>query len=196
MYNGHMEPIIDSAITLEEALQSSPAPLTIRSELVLLTVHYVGFDARHHQGQIVVHSDVADDVRSFFERALALRFPIQSVIPIGDARFNWNDEVSCCANNSSGFNYRTIAGTDELSKHSYGKAFDINPMQNIYIRYKNNQEISRLPKDGIYDETANGTLTTNHPLVTHMKDREWTWGGDWTPKSGRIDYQHFEKITN
>jgi len=31
-------------------------------------------------------------------------------------------------NNTSGFNYRKITGTDKLSTHSFGRAIDINPV--------------------------------------------------------------------
>jgi hypothetical protein len=192
-----MEPIIDSRMTHKEAFaqkKEQKAPLAIRKNLVVLSVLYVGFDGLTHQGQIVVHKDLADEVESFFAFALTLRFPIESVVPISDLRFAWDDETSCNQNNSSGFNYRTIAGSTELSKHSYGWAFDINPRQNIYIRYdKNGKEISRLPKGVKYKKDAPGTLTTSHPLVVHMKKLGWTWGGDWTRESGRVDYQHFEK---
>lgn len=40
-------------------------------------------------------------------------------------------------NNTSAFNYRTIAGTDRLSKHGQGLAVDINPRYNPCVRTKN-----------------------------------------------------------
>ncbi|MCK7509072.1 MAG: M15 family metallopeptidase [Desulfobacterales bacterium] len=36
-------------------------------------------------------------------------------------------------NNSSGFNFRVIADTNKLSLHSFGRAVDINPVQNPVI---------------------------------------------------------------
>jgi D-alanyl-D-alanine carboxypeptidase len=85
-------------------------------------------------------------------------------------------------------------GSEQLSKHSYGNAFDINPRQNIYIRYdEQNNEIYRIPKDGSCNPSAAGTLTQDHPLVLLMKDKGWTWGGNWGKEDGRVDYQHFEK---
>jgi peptidoglycan LD-endopeptidase CwlK len=193
-----MEPVIDSRLTRKEALaqhSERKAPAGVLKDLVLTQVLYLGFDSVIHQGQIVIHKELVEEVGSFFAFAVAIRFPIESVIPISDPKFNWDDELSCTENNSSGFNYRTIAGSDELSKHSHGRAFDINPLQNIYIRFdKNGKEISRLPHNAKYKKTAIGTLHTTHPLVTHMKSLGWTWGGDWTKESGRIDYQHFEKM--
>lgn len=192
-----LEPIIDSALSPEEALGKnplSPAPEDILKEQTVLQVTYVGFDALFHQGQIVVHKDIARDVEDFFRQALKLQFPIYSVIPIADPRFAFDDEISCNQNNSSGYNYRTIMGSDKLSNHARGLAFDVNPTQNIYVRFdETGKETYRLPATGQYDVKAPGTLFKTHPLVQLMEERGWFWGGDWGPANGLVDYQHFEK---
>ena len=97
-------------------------------------------------------------------------------------------------NNSSGFNYRTIAGSGKMSPHSLGMAFDINTRLNPYIRYpKNGSPIAR-PIGAIRDVKVPGTLYANHPLVEFMVSLCWEWGGGWSPVTGRTDYQHFQKI--
>jgi hypothetical protein len=161
----------------------------------MVNMEYYGFNGAIHQGKIVMHKNVAEGVKKFFELALQLKFPIKSVVPINDPKYKWDDEISCNDNNSSGFNYRTVSGNAaKLSKHATGLAFDINPVQNIYVRYdKDLKEVFRAPADGIYDKNAPGTLVADDPLVTLMKSLGWDWGGDWTPESGREDYQHFEK---
>ncbi len=170
------------------------APLEITDVLCVLEVKYVGYDECVHAGKMIVHKDVADDVCEFFAHALEMKFPIEKVIPISDQQYAWDDERSCSDNNSSGFNYRCIAGTTRLSNHATGHAFDINPRENPYIRYDiQGNEIFRVPKNGTYDTHKEGTLTEKHPLVIFMRERGWTWGGDWNPKEGSIDYQHFEK---
>ncbi len=189
--------IIDSALSDAEILLENPAfpaPREIVAAIQVCEVVYVGYDGKMHQGQIAVHSAIAHEVEDFFALARELSFPIEKVIPISDKKYAWDDETSCTDNNSSGYNYRTIMGTDRLSKHARGCAFDINPAQNIYIRYdEEGNEIFRSPKNGVYDETVPGTLTANHPLVLAMKAKGWVWGGDWTKEEGRVDYQHFEK---
>lgn len=184
-------------MTTEEILAQNPtmpAPQEILHSLTILMVKYYGFDTVIHSGQIVVHKNVAKDVESFFEVALENKFPIEKVIPISHEKYTWDDETSCNDNNSSGYNYRLIMGTNRMSKHAQGLAFDINPVQNIYVRYdEQGKEIYRLPKNGTYNKNAKGTLSDEHPLVILMKKLGWKWGGDWTPESGRIDYQHFEK---
>lgn len=170
------------------------APEEIVSALRVLIVSHVGYDGETLEGKIVIHKDVANDVRDFFTLAFEIKFPIERVIPISGLRYEWDDERSCSDNNSSGFNYRCIAGTTRLSNHATGHAFDINPRENPYIRYDiQGNEIFRVPKNGTYDTHKEGTLTEKHPLVIFMRERGWTWGGDWNPKEGSIDYQHFEK---
>lgn len=166
----------------------------IRTQLRTLTVPYFDFHDLEQTGAIVVHELVADDVFAFFTTAHELHFPIQSIIPINAPQFAGDDALSCAANNTSGFNFRTITGKQQLSKHAIGCAFDINPKQNPYIKYDNMIEMFRIPTAGQYDERAPGTLTATHPLVTLLKQKGWTWGGDWTPDSGRVDYQHFEIV--
>ena len=192
-----MEKIFDSAMTNEEALAQNPqnpAPEEIIGSLILLTVEYCGFDGLLHIGQIIIHKDIVLEVKQFFAFALQIQFPIAKVIPISDPKYSWGDEVSCCDNNTSAYNYRLIAGSNKISNHARGLAFDVNPVQNIFVRYDINlTETYRLPSDGTYDESEPGTLTTKHPLVLLMKGLGWVWGGDWKPEEGRVDYQHFEK---
>jgi hypothetical protein len=185
--------IIDSMMMRPDVLRQNPdkpCPPEILDKQVLLTVRYESFDARLHEGQIVIDGRLEHDVRSFFELATMLEFPIEKVAPT--VQFGWDDDALMAQNISSGFNFRTIAGTDEVSLHGKGMAFDVNPRLNPYYRYENGQEIIS-PQGAVYDTNVPGTLTVDHPLVLHLKSLGWEWGGDWTRESGRIDYQHFQK---
>lgn len=197
MKDSSKKTIVDSNMGREAILAQNPesiAPQDVIDNIEILVVEYLGFDDVIHSGQIAMSKSVSNEVKEFFELALKIRFPIEKVIPISNEKYKWDDVVSCDDNNSSGFNYRKVLGTNRMSKHSSGSAFDINPVQNIYVRYdKDLNETARYPKDGVYNENAKGTLTKNSPLVILMKNLGWDWGGDWTPESGRVDYQHFEK---
>ena len=92
------------------------------------------------------------------------------------------------SNNTSGFNYRTVTGGKKLSKHSYGFAIDINPVQNPYFKGK-----VVLPEGAIYNPSKPGTLTSDCVVVKTFIRLGWDWGGNW--KSLK-DYQHFEKVLN
>ena len=38
------------------------------------------------------------------------------------------------ADNTSAFNFRVVAGSGTLSQHAFGRAIDINPVENPWIR--------------------------------------------------------------
>lgn len=181
--------IVDSFLNQADALKQNPdmiAPREIMERQRVLSVVYLGFDRRYHKGQIVVDVDVADDVKDAFKLMRERNFPITSVIPISDDRFKWNDEVSMQANNSSGFNFRYIARTERLSNHSRGRAIDINPRINPYIKSDFVQ-----PEGAVYNPSQEGVITEDHFLVRFFEERGWQWGGKW---EDRKDYQHFENL--
>jgi len=175
--------IIDSALTREEALAGETIPDAIRRDLTLVTVSYWSFDHRMHQGQIVIHKDLASDVRSIFQELQQRRFPIAHVIPI--AHYHWSDDDSMAANNTSGFNYRKVPGHDKLSNHAYGRAIDINPVQNPFI-----QNGVPTPPGAVYQPGQPGTITEG-AIVRMFERRGWRWGGRWRAAT---DWQHFDKV--
>jgi len=183
-------PIIDSNISLAQALKKY-APLDLKDRQRLIEVRYYSFDGKIHQGQLVIDERLTGDIRKVFQVALKNKFPITSVIPISSERFyskgKWNeDDQSMLANNTSAFNYRKVTGGKSLSRHAYGFAIDINPLQNPYIKGN-----IVLPANAVYDLTKPGTLKENSAVVRTFKRLGWTWGGDWQSLK---DYQHFEKV--
>jgi len=178
--------IVDSDMTFDEAVEGIDFPIEIRKNLTLINVMYVSFDNKIHKGQIVIHKKLSAELKEIFDELLAKRFPIDKVIPI--VKYNWDDYSSMNDNNSSGFNYRVIDGTDKLSNHSFGVAVDINPKQNPFIAGK-----KVLPKGATYNKKEIGTITPESVVVKAFKKRCWEWGGDW---KSRKDYQHFEKKIN
>lgn len=178
--------IIDSSYaSLEEAVHGLVFPDDIRETLVLVDVSYISFDGLLHQGQIVMHRELERDVKEIFAALVEIQFPIEKVVPI--VAYDWDDEASMAANNSSAFNYRVIMKTDRLSNHSYGRAMDLNPLLNPYFARDGNI----YPAGAIYSPSAPGVITKDSPVVALFKSRGWTWGGDWVEV---IDYQHFEKL--
>lgn len=169
-------------MTLDEALAGKEIPNEIKNGLALVDVYYFSFSGEVYKGQLVVHTEVADEVIEIFKKLLEMKFPIQQIIPI--VAFNWDDDASMAANNTSAFNYRVIWKTDRLSNHSYGRAVDINPVQNPY--YWSDDIV--MPSGAHYDPTKSGTITPE--VVLLFKSYCWEWGGNWTK---RKDYQHFEK---
>jgi hypothetical protein len=168
---------------------AADCPPAIRHQQRLIDVPYVGFDGREHQGQLVVHQELVDDVKAAFQAAFEERFPIEKVIPISHPKYRrngkWDDDASMADNNTSAFNYRMVTGGKGLSQHAYGRAIDVNPVQNPYIR-----DGKTLPPLAKYVPEDRGTLRADSAMVRVFKQRGWEWGGDWTSMK---DYQHFQK---
>ena len=184
----HDNIIIDSNLPSQEALHGSVAPASILDTLQVLAVRYIGFDGILHQGQIVVARELADEVKEIFNDLRKMKFPIEKVIPI--SQFDWSDDNSMSANNSSGFNYRAIVGGQKLSYHAMGRAIDINPLQNPYIKPNADGTNLILPVGAVYEVRQMGTLTVESDAVRVLESRGWEWGGRWTT---RFDYHHFQK---
>ncbi len=184
-------PIIDSRMSKKEAFDGLDVncPKEIRERQRLVKLKYYSFDGKIHQGQLVIDRALVKDIKEVFKFALAEKFPIRSVIPISHADFRkngrWDDDLSMIANNTSAFNYREKTGGGSLSNHAYGRAIDINTVQNPYIKGK-----ILLPPNGSYDPNAPGTFTSDSPIAKKFIELGWDWGGNWTNLK---DYQHFEK---
>lgn len=176
--------IVDCNYTFQESISNLDFPKEIKLDLKLITVQYYSFDDKLHQGQIVIHKDLANDVINIFESIKEKKFKIAKVIPI--VFYKWSDEKSMLDNNTSAFNYRFIAGTKRLSNHATGRAIDINPLLNPQV-FKDRV----YPSTAKYDPKKEGTITANSFIVKEFKKIGWGWGGDW--KSSK-DYQHFEKL--
>lgn len=154
-------------------------------DLALIRMDHWGFDGAAHHGELVVAAAVADAVVSAFELIFAARFPIERMVRI-DA-YGGDDDRSMAANNTSAFNFRTVAGLDVLSLHSFGTAIDINPVQNPYI----GRERVCPPAATAYldrHDVRPGMLVRPGPVIAAFEAIGWEWGGDWTP---RQDYHHF-----
>ena len=176
--------IVESHLGFAEAVEGSTAPLEIIDRLSIMDVLYYSFDGKKHLGQIIVDSDLEDDIFEIFSVIEKLRFPVGRVIPI--VEYKWDDNKSMAANNSSAFNFRVIEGTTKLSLHSLGKAVDINPVQNPVI-YPNGVIV---PEGAQYSPSKTGTFSAKNPVVQEFTKRGWYWGGNFDqPK----DYHHFEK---
>lgn len=160
-----------------------PVPL---EDLRILTISHWGFDDQPRQGELVVHADAADEVVSVLGDLYEARFPIEQIRLVDE--FGGDDDRSMAANNTSGFNCRTATGSDRWSEHAYGRAIDINPIQNPYVTRSG----AVLPPAGAAHTTRDpatvGLITADGPVVTAFQAIGWGWGGNWS--SGK-DYQHF-----
>jgi hypothetical protein len=168
-----------------QASWRSGCPVPV-AELRLLSVSHWAFDGEVRQGKLVVHQDVADDVLEVFRRLFDVRFPIARIRPI-DA-YGGDDLRSMADNNTSGFNCRLVSGTGRWSEHAYGRAIDINPVQNPFV----SADGKVLPREGRRhadrSRRARGTIHADDDVVRAFASIGWSWGGAFRSVK---DYQHF-----
>ena len=156
------------------------------ADLRKLELSYWGFDGQRHTGALVVAATEADAVIGVFRRLYDRRFPIRRMEPIDV--YGGSDEASIAADNTSGFNCRraVASGPPQWSAHAFGKAIDVNPVENPYIL-----EGTVLPPAGApFVDRSNvrpGMAVRGGELVAAFATAGWSWGGGWT----NPDYQHF-----
>lgn len=177
---------IDGAIASRMTASWRPGCPVPLAELRLITLTHWGFDGRPLQGELVVANRHTDDIVSVFRRLFEEKFPIESIRLIDE--FGGDDDRSMAANNTSGFNCRQATGSSRWSEHAYGRAIDINPIQNPYITRSG----AILPRAGAAhatrDSATPGLISNDGPVVAAFRHIGWRWGGHWS--SGK-DYQHF-----
>lgn len=156
-------------------------------DLRLVTVTHLDFEGNTLTGRLIVNAALADEVAEIFRELYEAGFPIGGIALIDE--YGGDDAASMAANNSSAFCVRPIAGTDRYSNHSYGRAIDINPLQNPYVTP------GRVQPEGAAEyldreQLRPGMIAPGDPCHTAFTSRGWSWGGNWP----NPDYQHFEKL--
>ena len=155
------------------------------SRLRDLAVPYWSYAGTRRVGHLIVHRDVVTEVRSVFRRLYDRRFPIRQIIPVD--HFGSSDRRSMRANNTSAFNCRYVAGTTTWSQHSYGRAIDINPVQNPYV----SNGVADPPSGQPWVDRGHdgpGMIVPHNIVRQAFRAQGWGWGGTWTSAK---DYQHF-----
>jgi len=165
--------------------EGCPVPF---EELRLLTLSYIDPAGDVQEGQLVVNEAVAEELVAIFRELFDARFPIEKMELVH--AYGGSDDASCAANNTSAFNCRKITGsTASWSNHALGRAIDINPLWNPYVK----KELVIPPRGSDYlDRKAHrpGMIQRGDAVMKAFKSRGWKWGGDWRRLK---DYQHFEK---
>ncbi|WP_448061369.1 M15 family metallopeptidase [Cellulomonas hominis] len=161
--------------------EGCPVPL---ADLRYLTVTYRDFDGGVATGELVVHADVAAGVVEVFRALFVLGYPVRSMRLVDD--FGGSDDASMAQDNTSAFNCRPISRGSGWSEHAYGRAIDLNPRENPYVRGD-----LVLPPEGAEFAArpdAPGVVHADDAVVRAFAAQGWQWGGYWTSPT---DYQHF-----
>lgn len=160
-------------------------------DLSYLSLLYIDFSGEVQTGELICNKAIAPDLIEIFYELYTASYQLERVCLVDE--YQGDDELSMLDNNTSAFNYRTIAGTSTLSKHALGLAIDINPFYNPYVtNLKGPLHISPEGSE-VY---ANRSKPFPHKIDENdlcyklMTEHGFTWGGLW--KNSK-DYQHFQK---
>ncbi|MDY7578429.1 M15 family metallopeptidase [Herbaspirillum sp. RTI4] len=143
----------------------------------------------HDDGVLIVLDVVAPAVEAIVTQLYARGLPLEQAHPMES--FDGDDTISMAANNSSAFNARPITGGSSWSKHAYGVAIDINPLQNPYVTTDSSGAAKVLPPDAVgYLKRTPVRPGMAESIVDIFAEQGFLiWGGDWRQPR---DYQHFE----
>ncbi|MEU9106044.1 M15 family metallopeptidase [Streptomyces xanthophaeus] len=154
--------------------------------LRLVRMNHWGFDGKVHRGELVVHERAVRPLLRVFGKAFDAKFPIRRMRPV--AAYGGDDARSMADDNTSAFNCRQVTGDPgRRSRHAYGDAVDIGPVQNPYV---DRRGTVRPPAGGAHlrrEPAGPGMIRPGDVITRAFETEGWHWGGRWS----NPDYQHF-----
>jgi hypothetical protein len=157
------------------------------ANLRYVRVKYWDFD--HHQklGELVVNRDAAGAIVRVFRQLYANDYRIRRMRLV-DA-YGASDYRSIEADNTSAFNCRFVDGTTRWSNHAFGRAIDVNPIENPYVT---GSGTTSHPASRKYIDRSSrrhrAMILRGDKTVRAFRAHGWGWGGNFT---GYKDWQHF-----
>jgi len=173
-----IEPVTPGMINWDPARGCPVAPADLRK----IWVSYIDFQGAYHDGSIIVHASLAVAVQRIFRTLFRWRYRIMAMSPMS-VNMPGQTDMSIV---TAGYNCRPVAGTKTWSEHAYGRAIDVNPLQNPMVR-------------GPLIDPAGGALWLTRSryrlgmmhaagAVRAFAANGFSWGGGWQTLK---DYQHF-----
>lgn len=189
-YTSRIERVPDDVLARSTWSEECPVDA---DDLRWVRLAFWGFDGRRHTGELLVHIDAADAMVRAFGLLYAARYPIEEM------RITRAEELDADptgdGNNTGAFTCRPVHGTTTWAQHAYGRAVDVNPFQNPYIKPP---QAAGVPGDMLIPELAAAYLDRRRqdPGMIHADDVVvrafasvgWEWGGAWQQAK---DYMHF-----
>jgi hypothetical protein len=159
-----------------------PVPLR---DLRYMTMTYVGFDGQPHTGQMVVHADAVPAVARIFQKLYTAGFPLRRMRLVDDYR--GDDKASMADDNTSAFNCRRVQGSSSWSEHAFGRAVDVNTVENPYVHGGQVEPPAGRP---YVQRTPYRKGMVNRTVIDAFAAQHWGWGGNFRRSK---DYQHFSR---
>jgi hypothetical protein len=186
-------PFSASVRVIPKAMRATMTPTSWRpgcpvslADLRLVSLAYIGFDGGAHRGRLIVNRDATTAIVGAFRSLYDARFPIRRMLPV-DA-YGGDDFRSIEADNTSSFNCRPATGSSHWSNHAYGRAIDVNPIENPYISGGSTSHRASVPYLN-RSRVRPGMAVAGGVLVRAFAAQGWGWGGSWSGSTQ--DTQHF-----
>jgi hypothetical protein len=168
------------------------------SDLRYLKMLHFNYNGKVQVGEMITNRAIAAEALDVFYNLFKSRYQINSMYLVdrywtGDGVTT--DLASVRADNTSCFNYRKASDADNLSRHAFGMAIDLNPFENPYVYvYPDGRHVSDPAEAQDYAVNRSAgrphVITGSDLAVQLFKSHGFSWGGDW---GGPYDYQHFVK---
>ena len=194
----YYEPLSDNlrryitGVSFPQTKENDEAPAITYDELRYLHILHYNFDGESVEGELICNSAIAQDLVEIFYELYRNEYQLEKVRLIDE--YDGDDTASMEDNNTSCFNYRTVEGSNSLSKHALGRAIDINPLYNPYITYDTdgNEQVSPVCAMDYADRSKSFPykIDENDLCYKLFIRHGFTWGGNWNSSK---DYQHFQK---
>ncbi len=177
-FHATVEPVGEDVAARSTWHEGCPVAL---ADLRVVTVAFVGFDGAFHTGELLVHADAADAVVAMFRAMHEARFPLEQVAITTPA--DLDAPPTGDGNVTSAFVCRDARGSGSWSEHAYGRAVDINPFQNPYVKETDEGRVVLPELATAYTDRSRdlpGMLHPDGPVVAAIEAAGWTWGGTYT----------------
>ena len=172
------------------------------SDLRYLMVPHYNFEGKIQVGEIIVNTRLAEEFIEIFKEFFSIQYQIRSMYLVDNY---WQesgdpddaDTASIDADNTSAFSYRVITYGTTLSRHAYGCAIDLNPLENPYATISGDGSFYTIHEESrqyLYNRSSEMPHVITHEDPAYrifVIEHGFTWGGDW---ESVVDYQHFEKM--
>ncbi len=169
------------------------------SDLRYLKMLHYNFEGKIQVGEMIVNKSIADSTLSTFSSLFSAKYGIRQMHLVDDfwtVNSSVTDDVCMLVDNTSCFNYRVVQGTSSLSRHSLGRAIDINPHENPYAKVMKDGSLVMFKPElyaaGYLTDRAGKAyaITATDQAYRAFTANGFTWGGSWNTVK---DFQHFEK---
>jgi LysM repeat protein len=173
-----VEMVTPAAVNWNPARKCPVPPADLRR----IWVSYIDLQGRYHDGSIIMHKSLVTRTQNTFLTLFRWRYRIMAMAPMAVNMPGWTDMSIV----TSGYQCRRVAGSTKWSEHAYGRAIDINPLQNPMVR-------------GSYIDPPGGSawldrgrykigMVHAEGAVRAFTANGFHWGGRWTTLK---DYMHF-----